>query len=512
MSKKEDTTPNRATGDRYRYLFENSADPILIIEGDAFTDCNQAAVNMLGYTDKASLLSRHPSEISPEFQPDGRKSEDKANEILASLEKTPYQRFEWIHLKADGTEFPVEVALLAVPSDSGTMLHTTWRDISDRKLLEEELRHAQKMDAVGKLAGGIAHDFNNQLVPILGYSDMLADMLDPDTEPREWAVEINRAASFSATLVNKLLAFSRKESSAPVVSELGEIVTGLLSMLRKLIGEDITIELHEADHPLHVRTGPGDVEQVLLNLASNSRDALPGGGTISITLSERKQPGLEFARIRVEDDGLGMDEETLARVFDPFFTTKELGSGTGLGMSTVYSLVSDAGGKVSANSELGRGTVVDVLLPLVDAEEIEATRTETRALRSVGENNTRGCILVIEDDGQVAQFVERVLEQQGYEVRKASNAKDASDLLVTLEPSLILIDVILKGMSGPDFVDSLRATGSPVPVLFMSGYTDDRLAKYGFDPANVPLIRKPFLPRQLIQAIESTLANWTHVI
>lgn len=502
-----DSPPMDRQRDRYRYLFDSSADPILIIEDGRFTDCNQAAVVMLGYSDKSSLLSKHPSEISPEFQPDGKRSVDKANEMMARSRDTHYLCFEWIHLKADGTEFPVEVSLLVVPGDSGPTLHTTWRDISSRKQLEKELRHAQKMEAVGKLAGGIAHDFNNQLVPILGYSDMLAEVLPAGSETREWAVEINRAASFSATLVNKLLAFSRKETNVPIVAELGDIVAGLLTMLRKLIGEDITIDFIPADKPMHVRTGSGDVEQVLLNLASNARDALPGGGIIGIVLSHERHADGEFAKIEVADNGVGMERETLDRVFEPFFTTKELGSGTGLGMSTVYGVVRDAGGSVSISSGLGRGTSVEVLLPIVDGSRVDASRSDTDAVKSLAAPERLGRILVIEDESQVARFVERVLDKRGYEVWKASNATDALRLLDAKQPDLVLVDVILKGMSGPKLVDELRKSGRSLPVLFMSGYTDDRLSKYGLDPAGVPLIRKPFRPQQLIAQVEATLAN-----
>ncbi len=507
MSKDESRRPGEATGDRYRHLFDSSVDPILIIEDGRFTDCNHAAVIMLGYSDKSSLLSKHPSEISPEFQPDGKRSVDKANEMMARSRDERYHCFEWIHLKADGTEFPVEVSLLVVPGDSGPTLHTTWRDISSRKQLEKELRHAQKMEAVGKLAGGIAHDFNNQLVPILGYSDMLADILPAGSEPREWAVEINRAASFSATLVNKLLAFSRKETSVPVVAELGDIVSGLLTMLRKLIGEDITVDYIAADSPMHIRVGSGDVEQVLLNLASNARDALPGGGVIGIVLSQETQADGEFAKIEVADNGIGMEQETLDRVFEPFFTTKELGSGTGLGMSTVYGVVRDAGGTVTISSKLGQGTSVEVLLPIVDEAALDADQPITAMAEPLAAPENRGRILVVEDESQVARFVERVLDKRGYEVWKSSNASDALRLLEAKQPDLVLVDVILKGMSGPRFVDELRKSGMSLPVLFMSGYTDDRLTKYGLDPASVPLIRKPFRPQQLITTVEATLAN-----
>ena len=492
--------------DRFRYLFENSPDPLLIIEGERFTDCNLAAVRMLGYKDKSEVIDRHPSEISPEYQPDGTLSAEKANEILARTSQIPYQRFEWTHVRADGTLFPVEVALVLLPGKNGPALHTSWRDISTRKRLEKELRHSQKMDAIGKLAGGIAHDINNQLVPIIGYSDMLSERLTEDELSNEWAQEINRAARMAAVVVRKLLAISRKEHGELVAVELGETVCSLLDMLSKLIGDDITIDFEPPEQPLCVRIGAGDIEQYLLNLATNSRDAMPQGGTIKVTLARKNGPDGERARLRFSDDGAGMDEETLANVFEPFFTTKELGAGTGLGLSTVYDLVGDLGGTVEATSAPGSGAVFDVCLPILDEKLINSNEIELQPAYRPTPSANRGHILVVEDNEPVARFAKLILQLRGYRV---SLAKDASEGLERVEddfPDLILSDVVMPGMSGPQMIEQLEASGIDVRVVFMSGYTGDKLNNVGLDVSNVALIRKPFSPVELTETIEEQLA------
>jgi PAS domain S-box-containing protein len=329
----KDKTPKRdAVGaDRYRALFDNSADAILMMEEHRFVDCNHAAVEMLRYKDKNALLQCHPSELSPEFQPDGQRSFDKANKILANVVNCCSQRFEWVHVKSDGELFTVEVLMTAIPADGSYTLHITWHDISERKRLEKQLRHSQKMEALGNLAGGIAHDFNNTLVPIVTYSDLLARVLQDQPEHQEWAREISRAGMLAASLVKKLLTVSRKDERLPVILDLEETTANALGMLRKLIGEDIRVNFEGTGDTLWVETDPGDIEQILLNLASNARDALPTGGEISVTLSKVQHSQCAYARLAFTDDGAGMDAETLEQVFVPFFTTKELGSGTGLG-------------------------------------------------------------------------------------------------------------------------------------------------------------------------------------
>lgn len=492
--------------DRYRFLFENSPDSLLIIEGDRFTDCNPATVKMFGFNDRSEIIDRHPSELSPEYQPDGRLSSDKADEILLRLVDEPYQRFEWTHVRADGSLFPVEVSLLALPGKDGPVLHSSLRDISARKRLEKELRHSQKMDAIGKLAGGIAHDINNQLVPIIGYADMLAERLEDDETTCEWAGEINRAARMAAVVIRKLLAISRKDQGEMVTLDLGETVSSLLGMLSKLIGDDIRIDFQPPPKPLWVRVGAGDIEQILLNLATNSRDALPQGGVITVALAHATGPRGERAHLRFADDGVGMDDETLASVFEPFFTTKELGAGTGLGLSTVYDIVNAVGGRIEATSVAGSGTTFEVSLPVYEEDTSTEAKADLEQAQAPTPSALRGRILVVEDNEVVSRFAKRALELRGFSVIVADNAEEALEHISRDDLDLILSDVIMPGISGPQMIETLEASGVRLPVVFMSGYTDDRLATLGLDLTAVTLLRKPFSEAGLTEAIEDALS------
>jgi PAS domain S-box-containing protein len=470
--------------DRYRALFENSADAILIIEDDTFIDCNAAAVEMLRCRDKAAVMQTHPSELSPEFQPDGRSSFDKANEMMAIAFERGSHRFEWDHLRADGEVFPVEVLLTAVPREGGHALHTVWRE--------------------GKLAGGIAHDFNNQLVGILGYAELLASQLEDRPDLLEHVLEIDRAGTRAASLVRQLLVFSHKEVSQPVVVDLDATVGELMGMLRRLIGEDVELVLKGSHQQLLVKIDPSEVEQIVLNLAANARDAMPQGGTLTLALSRAAEEPGEIARLEITDTGVGMDPETLARAFDPFFSTKGLGRGTGLGLSTVYGLVTRTGGEITARSEPGRGTTFEIVLPLAGEEldEVPAPAAPT------GEPRRReGHILVVEDEPTVARLTREVLGAAGYRISERRNGKEALELLRRQEFDLVLSDVIMSEMSGPEMVKELQASGRSQRVLFMSGYMDDRLVAHGFDPESVPLLRKPFTASALLESVRVALES-----
>ncbi|MBT8147524.1 MAG: response regulator, partial [Gammaproteobacteria bacterium] len=488
------------TEDRYRILFEASADAILIMENDRFIDCNQAAVDMLRYKDKNSLLKCHPWELSPEHQPDGQRSVDKARKFLHNIVDCRSQRFEWVHVKSDGELLPVEVSMTAIPADEGYTLHIVWRDISERKRLEKELMHSQKMEALGNLAGGIAHDFNNILMPITGYSDLLARSLQEQPGLQEWAQEINRAGALAESLVRKLLAVSRKDERLPVVLDLEETIANTLGMIRKLIGEDITIQFQPSGSALKVKINAGDIEHMLLNLASNARDALPAGGMINLVLSEVRESGKPFARLEFTDNGAGMEPVTLEKVFTPFFTTKELGSGTGLGLSSVYELVTKADGKVNANSSPGKGTAIEVLLPLVDYEDSEPVLVAHGEIAQQVNASVidEAQILVVEDDLQIMRLVCEYLDKRGFRVSSADNGFKALEMLDTMTPDLILTDVVMPKMGGPQMIKLMHARGIRIPVVFMSGYTDERLTAQGFDPTNIALIRKPFRETALL--------------
>lgn len=489
------------SADRYRDLFENSVDPILIIENDRFTDCNKAAHDMLGYPDKHGIMGKRPWEISPELQSDGQRSESKGKKTLATVAKETHQTFEWDHARTDGTVITVEVSLIALPSDSGLRLHCAWRDITKRKLLEEELRHSQKMDVVGKLVGAIAHDFNNQLMPILGYADMLSNALDAESETYEWSREIHRAASLSSALVRKLLAFSRKREVTPVVQDATRRTEEVLSIMRQLIGSKIVVRHKPTNTPQWVSIGEGTVEQIVLNLATNARDAMNDGGELRIEVSASTYERRPAVRIRVADDGAGMDATTRERIFEPFFTTKDLGRGTGLGMSTVADLVSQAGGQITVSSELNVGTTIDVYLPTTDAPH---TAQQARKAMTGDTYEAVKDVLVVEDDAHVSRFVTTVLGRHGYRVRACASAKQARAEVFERHPDLLLTDVVIAGNSGPALVRQLQDEGIDLPCIFMSGAPGSELSRQGFD-SSTPFLRKPFTVATLLEAVSGAL-------
>jgi PAS domain S-box-containing protein len=499
--------------DPYRELFERSADAILIIEGETFVDCNQATVEMLRYSTKEELLRTHPSELSPPTQPDGRDSYEKANEMIAVAFDRGSHRFEWDHMRADGEVFPVEVLLTAVEREGKRILHVVWRDITERKRLEAQLLHAQKMDAIGKLAGGIAHDFNNLLIAIDGNAGLLGLGIRDQPELLEHVAEIRKACSRAATLVRQLLTFSRKREFRPRVIDLWSALTDLDKMLSRLIGEDIELVTVPPAEPLHVKADPGWIEQIILNLVTNARDAMPAGGTLTVSLEQREVTGdgvdtmdpLElgtYAVIRVADTGSGMDLDTARRAFDPFFTTKGLGEGTGLGLSTVYGIAKQSGGTVGLESEVGVGTTVRVYLPVTEEDVFEDIGAAPLL-------DMRGseCVLVVEDERAVSSLVVGVLRGKGYRVLLAHDGAEAVELFRQHrdEVELILTDVVMPKLSGADLVLRVRRQGSQVPVLFMSGYTDDALSKLDEVDEVVDLLEKPFTANQLAQRVRRVL-------
>lgn len=480
--------------DLYRELFERSADAILFIEGETFVECNDAAVQMLRCRNRDELLSTHPSELSPELQPDGRSSFEKASEMIAIAFARGTHRFEWNHLRADGEVFPVEVLLTAV----GDRLHVVWRELSERKQLEDQLREAQKMEVVGRLAAGVAHDFNNLLVVVLGNAELLCAALPPEGDEAKLAAEIRDAGERGSHLVKRLLALGRKQTFAPVPIDLGEVLEDLRGLICRMLGANIQLELL-TDQSATVSTDRGQLEQAILNLATNAREAMPNGGRVTIrTGTVDLDADGRFAVLRVVDTGVGMDEQTVARASEPFFTTKS--TGTGLGLASVHASVEQSGGFVRITSAPGQGTTVGLYWPLdqTPARVIAPPPLpEERAVASLA--GVR--VLMVEDEDGVAAFVERTLSESGCVLVRATNGEQAL-ALIEREPAfhVILSDVIMPKIGGPAMVTELRRRGIEVPVVFMSGYTDDAIAAAGLE-AEAVLLEKPFSPWELRRAI-----------
>jgi two-component system cell cycle sensor histidine kinase/response regulator CckA len=393
-------------------------------------------------------------------------------------------------------------------------------DLTERRQLEEQLRQSQKMEALGLLAGGIAHDFNNLLSVINGFAELLAQDL-PATDPRSTYVsEIIRAGESAAALTRQLLIFSRRQVVAPQTINLNQIVGDLERMLRRIIGEDI--ELVTRLHPDLglVRADPGQIEQVLLNLVTNARDAMPQGGTLTIETAnvqldaKAARPFLyatkahevragRYVLLAVSDTGIGMSPEVQARIFEPFFTTKEPGKGTGLGLATVYGIVMPCGGYVGVYSHPGAGTTFNVYLPQAEAEQPSATAPDDAELVLNGHET----ILLVEDQDQLRSFAQLALERQGYTVLTAASGDEALHLAETHRGPihLVITDVVMPRMSGRALAERLTAQRPGLRVLYMSGYTDDAILRHGILEADLPFLQKPFTQTQLVRKVRDVL-------
>jgi signal transduction histidine kinase/CheY-like chemotaxis protein len=390
------------------------------------------------------------------------------------------------------------------------------RDVTERRRLEEQLRQAQKMDAIGRLAGGVAHDFNNLLTVIQGRADLLLAQMAPGDRLREPLELIHRTAGRAADLTQRLLAFGRRQVLRPRVLDLGAVLHDLAPMLRSLVREDIELSLEMAPGIVRVRADPGQLEQVVVNLVVNARDAMPRGGRVSIALAvtadgdpgrpsaERQRPQ---AALRFSDTGDGMDAETRARVFEPFFTTKDVGKGTGLGLATVYGIVTQSGGRVTVESDLGRGTTFTVLLPIVDDEPSTAPDTDERREPSRG----KGRILIVEDEPEVLALAADILQARGYTVVSAGGPEEALAWMAQHPGSmdLLLTDVVMPRMSGPELATRIEAMCPGVRVVYMSGYAADASGHHSVFDFGAGFVQKPFTSEDLSRKIRDALARET---
>ncbi len=415
----------------------------------------------------------------------------------------------------DGTPFWNELSITPIRDPSGRLTHFVGviTNATDRKNLEEQLRQAQKMEAIGRLSGGIAHDFNNILSVILGYSDLLLRQIGRDDSAWRKVVEIQKAGARAASLTQQLLAFSRQQIIRPKILSLNLVVRDMERMVRRLIGEDIALQTLTPEGLGHVEADPGQLEQVILNLALNARDAMPNGGTLSIETANVEldeayasrhkgaKPG-QYVMLAVSDTGVGMDAETRRRVFEPFFTTKE--KGTGLGLATVYGIVKQSGGNVWVYSELQCGTTFKVYLPRVDEAAAAAATVAAGDLQGGSET-----ILVVEDEEALREVVRELFEGLGYTVITASSGPDALAAVADHEGpiDLVLTDVVMPGMSGRDLAAHLKRLRPDAKIVFMSGYTNDTVLRHGVMVDGEAFIQKPFTPETLARTVRQVLSQ-----
>ncbi len=504
----------RLSEERFRRLFESAGDAIFMLDPTTgyFIEVNKATCERLGYS-REELLGLTPLDVdTPEYAA-------TFPERLKTIMARGSLSFETGLKRRDGAEIPVDMSATMVELEGRRILLAIARDISERKRaeaeraeLEEQLRQAQKMEEIGRLAGGIAHDFNNLLTAIRGSASLALASLPPGDGPRDDLEQIEQAADRAAGLTRQLLAFARRTVLQPEVVDLGEIVRRLEPLLHRLIGEDIRLLTSVPDNSNFVLADPGQIEQVIVNLAVNAADAMPVGGTLRIEIAgcDGSQGLSEFGpcgpmtSISVTDTGHGMDAETLKHAFEPFFTTKGPGKGTGLGLATVYGIVRQSGGSVSADSRPGVGSTFTVRLPRV--APTAPSGTDAPAVIAAPLART-GTILVVEDDSGVRQFASRVLEVAGYKILTASDGFTAVEVARSHAIDLLLTDVVMPGMSGREVALKLAEARPEIRVLYMSGHTDKGIVHDGVLEPDIDFLAKPFTASALLAAVDDVLAK-----
>jgi two-component system, cell cycle sensor histidine kinase and response regulator CckA len=497
---------------RFEALLRSSPVALAITEMETgrFVDMNDRFVELVGRP-REELVGRTGLEFGIWNSPD-----DRARILALLREAGSVRNLEVAVTSPAGTPMHLLASIERVEPGPGQppLLITFLTDVTGHRALEDQLRQSQKMEAVGQLAGGVAHDFNNFLAVVMGYSELLAEQLSPHSDGREYLQVIRDATSRAASLTHRLLAFSRKQVLQPVVVSLNEIVAGLEPLLRRLIGEDVELTMEfDPDLP-HVLADPSQIEQAIMNLAVNARDAMPRGGQFTVRTADAwldegsaasradLAPG-RYAGLFVSDTGTGMPPEVRERVFEPFFTTKAPGQGTGLGLAMVYGFVRQSGGHVWVYSEPGQGTTFKLLLPAATATAA-APAAPAAPDRSLGGTET---ILLVEDEPALRQLTEAILVQRGYRVITAADGTEAVDLAsaYTERIDLLLTDVVMPGLSGREAADRIVAGRPGLRILYMSGYTTDTVIRHGVSEATVAFIEKPFTPDALARRVREVL-------
>lgn len=497
----------RSSEEKYRALVENLEDVVFSLDITGNIVFASASIKKYGYSLDEIIGHHFRTVVHPDDLPD-------VEERFASTLEGYFEPFSFRIRDKKGDVRFVRTAIRALLKDgipigmTGVLI-----DMTDYRRMEEQLQFSQKMESVGRLAGGIAHDFNNILLVILNYADLLLDEAKEGDPIRTSLEEIRRAGERAAALTKQLLAFSRRQIMQPQPINLNEVVSGMESMLRRLLGEDVQLVVRLAPDLGIVKVDPGQMGQVIMNLAVNSRDAMPNGGkltieTVNLHLDEEYEkshfdvkPG-NYVMLSITDNGCGMSEETKSHIFEPFFTTKEKGKGTGLGLSTVYGIVKQSGGNIGVYSEIGRGTTFKIYLPIVQEPAIEQ-RAVHPLVRATGSET----ILVVEDEKAVRDVAVHILKSAGYNVLSATNGGEA--LLIcekyTDKVHLVIADVVMPQMSGREIVTRLAKIHPEIKILFMSGYTENSIVQHGVLEQGVHFINKPFTSVDLTRKIREVL-------
>jgi PAS domain S-box-containing protein len=512
----------RESAARHRAVVESAMDGFVAMDHEGrITEFNPAAERMFGRA-RADVVGRELAEVivPAAFRDAHRRGLAR---YLATGESTLLGgRIEVTGLRADGSEFPVELTVTVMRSGGPPSFNAYVRDLTDRKRadaarssLELQLQQAQKMEAVGRLAGGVAHDFNNMLTVITGRAHMMLSRLRPG-EPMHRDVElIQKTSQRAVALTSQLLAFSRKQVVQARVLELGPLVTDMVPMLQRMIGEDVELVVEPVRGTGRVKVDPSQMQQVLMNLVVNARDAMPNGGRVVVgvrdvevdeaaALGQTNLPPGSYVALTVGDTGVGMDAETIAHVFEPFFTTKEKGKGTGLGLSTVYGIVEQSHGHVTVESVVGEGTTFTIRLPRAEEEVTASAAAEPRRLRT-----TARTVLVVDDEPEVLELATEILRRVGYAVLEAGDGPKALEVAGghAGDIHLLVTDMVMPGMSGRDLAERLREQRHALPVLYISGFVQDASARAALAREHSAFVAKPFTPELLTDRVRELLAT-----
>ena len=499
----------RESQNRLALIVDSSQDAIIGKTLDGIvTHWNTGAEHIYGYT-AAEMIGRPISVLAPK---------ERQDEIPAILEKIrrgeQVEYFESVRVTKDKRVLNVSISVSPILDSEGKVVgaSTIARNITAQKKIEDQLRQSQKMEAVGRLAGGVAHDFNNLLGIVTACSELLRHRVDDGSV--EYLDNIREAAKRGSSLTRQLLSFSRRQPVQTQILDLNERLREVSKLLRPLMGDDVEIVLLPRSATTVVEADPGQLDQVVMNLAVNARDAMPRGGKLILETGEfdcdeafsREHPAMapgRYVMLAVSDSGVGMDEATRSRVFEPFFTTKEIGKGTGLGLSTVYGIVSQNSGHILVYSEIGHGTTFKIYLPSAAHKLGTEADSHVEALPPKRENVE---ILLVEDDVIMRQMTRRMLEGHGYRVLEAQDGKSALEVIGTNHATidLVLTDVVMKGMNGPELVLRLIESHPAIKVVYTSGYTGELVADQGID-SGIRLLEKPFTRAELLRTIDEAL-------